>query len=50
MFLCILQARVIVIVLVVPVIIGFAWVVGHGFGYLEFRTVGAGAEVQGKVK
>ena len=39
-------ARFIVIVVLAPLIIGYAWVVGKGFGYLLFRTVGAGSEIQ----
>ena len=34
-------------VVLAPVIIGYAWVVGQGFGYLLFKTVGAGSEIQG---
>ena len=36
-----------VFVVLAPVIIGFAWVVGRGFGYLLFKTVGAKTEIQG---
>lgn len=39
-------ARFIVIVVLAPVIIGYAWVVGQGFGYLIFKAVGAGTEIQ----
>ncbi|XP_028397969.1 uncharacterized protein LOC114521671 [Dendronephthya gigantea] len=39
-------ARFVVVVVLAPVIIGFAWVVGRGFGYLLFKTVGAKTEIQ----